>query len=392
MATSNADPTKTASAYVTVTPLENQQQQNFPIKLGASGVNANSQDCCSGTLGSLLVDKNGKQYILSNNHILGRVGHASPGEAVVQPGYVDVFCNFLLPSTVAHFTVAPPIETSNVDAAIAQVVPGAVDSQGEIIGLGGIASDGSYIPAPPANTIVNASIGMAVAKSGRTTGLSCSTVMAVNAVIQIDITAECGNPKEITVPFDNQVIMGNIATFGDSGSLILEVGTARPVGMLGGVSTEGGFTTANPAGEILSALTASTGNTFSFVGAQQHIVECPGDSDSRIDSRSSQAKESLSAEEIAQATVAEHKYAQTIMQDSAVLGLAVSKSETDRRRASIWIFVENGKHPWGLPATLDGFPVQIVSSGRFRAGIGSSPARHSQCGPSTILPADYLGR
>jgi len=70
-ATSNADPTKSVSASVTVTPLENQEQQTFPIKLGASGVNANSQDCCSGTLGSLLQDQNGKQYILSNNHVLG---------------------------------------------------------------------------------------------------------------------------------------------------------------------------------------------------------------------------------------------------------------------------------------------------------------------------------
>lgn len=84
-ATSTADPTKTASASVTVTPLENQEQQAFPIKLGASGVNANA-DCCSGTLGSLLADENGRQYIPSNSHILGRVGHASVGEAIVQPG------------------------------------------------------------------------------------------------------------------------------------------------------------------------------------------------------------------------------------------------------------------------------------------------------------------
>ncbi|MGO9648411.1 MAG: hypothetical protein ACLPOO_10170, partial [Terriglobales bacterium] len=188
-ATSNADPTKTASASVTVTPLENQEQQAFPIKLGASGVNANA-DCCSGTLGSLLADENGRQYILSNNHILGRVGHASVGEAIVQPGYIDTFCNFALPNTVAHFTAAPPIEAANVDAAIAQVVSGAVDSHGEIIGFGGIASDGSYIPAPPATTTVNASVGMAVSKSGRTTGVSCGNVTAVNGMIRIDLAAD----------------------------------------------------------------------------------------------------------------------------------------------------------------------------------------------------------
>jgi hypothetical protein len=217
-ATSNADPTKTASASVTVTPLENQEQQAFPIKLGASGVNANA-DCCSGTLGSLLADENGKQYILSNNHILGRVGHADVGEAIVQPGYVETGCNFALPNTVAHFTAAPPIETANVDAAIAEVVSGAVDSHGEIIGLGGIASDGSYIPAPPANTTVNAFVGMAVSKSGRTTGLSCGNVTGVNAMIRIDLAPDCGNPTNVSVLFDDQIVLGNIANYGDSGSL-----------------------------------------------------------------------------------------------------------------------------------------------------------------------------
>jgi hypothetical protein len=105
---SNADPTKTALATVTVTPLENQEQQAFPIKLGTSGVNGSVGDCCSGTLGSLIADQNGKQYILSNNHVLGRLGNAMPGEPVVQPGYVDTFCNSSQPNTVAHFTAAHP--------------------------------------------------------------------------------------------------------------------------------------------------------------------------------------------------------------------------------------------------------------------------------------------
>jgi len=144
-ATSVADPSKTASATVTAIPLENQEQQTFPIALGTSGVNANSQDCCSGTLGSLLVDQKGKQYILSNNHVMGRVGHAMAGEAIVQPGFVDTFCDFSTPKTVANFTAAPPIN-SGVDAAIAQVLPGAVDPAGNIMGLGGVNPDGSYIP------------------------------------------------------------------------------------------------------------------------------------------------------------------------------------------------------------------------------------------------------
>ena len=375
-ATSNADPTKTASASVTVTPLENQEQQAFPIKLGASGVNANA-DCCSGTLGSLLADENGKQYILSNNHILGRVGHADVGEAIVQPGYVDTGCNFALPNTVAHFTAAPPIETANVDAAIAEVVSGAVDSHGEIIGLGGIASDGSYIPAPPANTTVNAFVGMAVSKSGRTTGLSCGNVTGVNAMIRIDLAPDCGNPTDVSVLFDDQIVLGNIANYGDSGSLIVETATARPVGMVAGIATIGAATiiTANPTSAILSAFKTSTGNTFGFVGGQQHAVSCPTNSDSETDtshrqmgSSRAQASELLSTEEISRATLAEHKYAQSMMQDPAVVGLAVGRSENDSQRASILVFIDTGRLPPLLPPTLDGFTLQVVPSGRFTAG------------------------
>jgi hypothetical protein len=395
IATSDADPTKTASASVTVTPLENQEQQTFPIKLGASGINANSQDCCSGTLGSLLADKDGKQYILSNNHILGRVGHASAGEAIVQPGYIDSFCNVALPDTVAHFTAAPPIQTSNVDAAIAQVVPGAVDGRGEIIGLGGVASDGSYIPAPPANTTVSAFVGMAVAKSGRTTGLSCGTILAVNAIIVIDISAECGNPTSVSVSFDHQVVAGRIATYGDSGSMIVEAGTARPVGLVAGISNDGTFITANPVSEILSELNTTTGKSFSFVGGQQHTVECPTDANRKITSShqreasSLEANDALSDEEISRATQVEHKYAKTIMQDPAVLGLAVSRSETDPRRASVWVFVESGKLASHLPATLDGFELRVVTSGRFTAGIGNSGSAHRRCARK-VDPLDSL--
>src|SRR5580692_5825973 len=398
-ATSNADSTKSVSASVTVTPLENQEEQTFPIKLGASGVNANSQDCCSGTLGSLLQDKNGKQYILSNNHVLGRVGHASAGEAIVQPGYVDAFCNFALPDTVAHFTVAPPIRTSDVHAAIARVVPGAIDIHGEIIGLGGIASDGSYIPAPAANTTVDAFVGMEVAKSGRTTGLSCGSILAVDGLIVIDLSAECGNPTGISVTFDHQVIAGDIATYGDSGSLIVEAKSARPVGLLAGISNDGSFITANPVNDVLSELGSATKNTFTFVGGQQHSVECPTtsykkteSSDQRVSRPWAQSIETLPPDEISRATLVERKYAQTLMQDPVVLGLAIGASETDHGRASIWVFVETGKVPSRLPSTLDDFTVRVVPSGRFTAGIDSSQLPRPRCIPSITDPLDSVLR
>ena len=60
-------------------------------------------------------------------------------------------------------------------------------------------------PVNTANTIADPEVGMSLAKSGRTTGLSCSTVSDVSAV-NVYMRAECGNPTEISVRFSDQMI------------------------------------------------------------------------------------------------------------------------------------------------------------------------------------------
>jgi hypothetical protein len=393
-AVSNADPTKMASASVRVVPLENQEQQPFPIKLGASGMNANTAGyCCSGTLGSLLVDQKGKQYVLSNNHVLGRNGSAAPGEPIVQPGFVDTQCDFTLPKTVANFTIAPPL-ASNVDAAIAQVAPGAVDSQGEIIGLGGVASDGAYIPAPPANTTVAPVIGMPVAKSGRTTGLTCGTVTAINAGILVGIEPVCGTTISQQVTFHGQVVVGGgFAHPGDSGSLIVEAGTARPLALVAAGSADGSYTTANPVTDVLTALNSSSkGSTFSFVGAGQHSVSCSalfGSSQQASVQESTQAESSvIPTEEIARVMDVQRKYESEVMLDPAVIGMAIGKSDVDPRHASILVFVETGKVAKHLPITLDGVAVRVIRSGPFRAILEPATAAASRCASGVHRPGE----
>jgi len=381
-AMSNADPTKTASATVTVVPLENQQQQTFPIKLGTSGVNGDAGDCCSGTLGSLLTDQNGKQYTLSNNHILGRVGDAKVGEPIVQPGFVDTFCDFSQSNVVAHFTAAPPINSSNVDAAIAEVVTGAVDNQGSIIGLGGIASDGSYIASPPGNTTIDALIGMSVAKSGRTSGLSCGTVVAVQADVRIDLPADCGNPTDQQVLFSGQVVIDNgLVRPGDSGSLIVDAATSRPLGLVAGLSSDGVYTTANPASEVLSALGTTTGLKFTFVGGAAHAVSCTPPSTAQAQ-RANQAIEPAALvpwEEVARAMAVSERHQSQVLLDPAVLGIAVSRSELRPHAAAIVVFVEKGKTlTSALPPTLDGVEVRIITTGRFEA-LGEHRKESSRC-------------
>ena len=77
-------------------------RQTAPIQLGTSGgwrSDLANGYCCGGTLGSL-VQVNGIQYILSNYHVLeadivtgGNNLIANTGDAVIQPGLIDVGCN-----------------------------------------------------------------------------------------------------------------------------------------------------------------------------------------------------------------------------------------------------------------------------------------------------------
>src|SRR5687767_12429399 len=106
------------------------------LNFGVSGGNVNDATrrfCCSGTLGALLTATNGNQYILSNNHVLGRSGQAVAGEDVSQPGLIDSNCQ--IATVVADFTTFVPLN-QNVDAAIAQLRLGTMDSTGEIEDIG----------------------------------------------------------------------------------------------------------------------------------------------------------------------------------------------------------------------------------------------------------------
>src|SRR5512143_4115952 len=103
---------------------------------GVSGGNVNDISrafCCSGTLGALVTAGNA-DYVLSNNHVLGRSGQAVAGEDISQPGLIDNSCR---PATiVADFTVAAPLGTSNVDAALAELRPKQMDGTGYIEDIG----------------------------------------------------------------------------------------------------------------------------------------------------------------------------------------------------------------------------------------------------------------
>ena len=104
------------------------------------------------------MSRGGLLYILSNNHVLARSSFGLAGEAINQPGASACFAstslvgNLQLQSTIIPTLTSNGIAPSNVDAALAQVSPGAVDAAGTILELGA-AGPSSIADAPPSATL-----------------------------------------------------------------------------------------------------------------------------------------------------------------------------------------------------------------------------------------------
>lgn len=233
--------------------------QTPPIQLGTSG--GWSKDlangfCCGGTLGSL-VNIGGSQYILSNYHVFesdivpgGNNTVATTGDPVIQPGLIDVNCQVANAQTVATLEVHHSLPGSNVDCSVAKVVAGKVRTDGAILEIGPISS-----------STVGASLNQAVKKSGRTTGLSRSTISGLNATISVTYDNECAGGTAFTKTFTGQIVVSNRGSrfldSGDSGSLMVEDVTTNPraVGLLFAGSSSSAI--ANPIGQVLSFLGAT---------------------------------------------------------------------------------------------------------------------------------------
>ena len=192
-------------------------------------------------------------YILSNNHVLANSNEASEGDSVLQPGPHDggqnpadkiaVLSEFVpiqfegenggkLPcktakgiasflnqlaawsgSTTRLRTYRIMAETMNlVDCAIGRPL-NPEDVSDEILGIGKIAGT------------EEATLGMSIKKSGRTTGLTNGTIE------QIDVTARVSyGPNKIAL-FSDQLLAGAMSQGGDSGSAVLNEGN-NLVGLL----------------------------------------------------------------------------------------------------------------------------------------------------------------
>jgi len=411
-----------------------QQEQIRPIRLGTSGGNINDSStnfCCGGTLGALVQNSNG-QYILSNNHVLAGVNIALPGEEIIQPGLIDQF-SVCLPDTndvVAHLASFVAIKFKNgkivplndVDAAIAQVITGAVEPNGAILDIGLVNS-----------VTAEAVIGQSVKKSGRTTGLTVGTITAVDATIDVSYSQECGGGGNNVARFKNQILIEASAfcAAGDSGSLIVENTATNPraVGLLFAGNSNGSVTIANPINAVLNSLgVAMAGGTVSpkptgvikgtvtnntnrnpLAGATvkidtgetattntdgayainnitvgSHTVEVSAAGfnpqvktasvyentetvvNFALKPRKGHPKHSLH-NAIKHAADIKNRYEQNIFQLDGVVGTGVSLSETDEPVIEIYLDKDLASTRTKIPKTFEDVPVRVAVTGQFKA-------------------------
>lgn len=170
-------------------------------------------------------------YALSNNHVLADVNSLPIGTPICQPGPEtaptnpgDVFAALSTFIPVRFPTSRSARVVNRFDAAIARVTDLNLIRTGRMLGIGNYNPD-LAAPVP----------GTAVTKSGRTTGVTTGTITAIHVNgVHINYGTQA-NPR-IAVFDDAIEIIGTggqpFSLPGDSGSVILERNTGRPVALL----------------------------------------------------------------------------------------------------------------------------------------------------------------
>jgi hypothetical protein len=398
------------AAGVTSDPASHQEALATLMPLGSSGGNNNDfdahgntiADCCSGTLGALIQDNSGRQYLLSNNHVLARSDHAAVGDSIVQPGLIDNNCT---PSgegpgtvPVGALTAWLPLKSpqTNADAAIAQVASRTVDATGAIMELGARQPDGKLAPAPPGISSSGgrgetAGLQMKVAKSGRTTGLTCASISALSLDVSVDYYRDCAETRPyVTKLFTNQVAMSGdrFSDAGDSGSLLVDASNAEPIGLFfaGGTDASGvGQGVANPAPDVLNELAAQVGGgtSFSYVGAADHGVSCLSYGNSTV--ASAQAA-SLSDEQIERAQQALASARLLVNPASGILGVAMGKSSDHPGEAAVIVYVDDGGSAV-VPAAVAGVRTLVIPTSAHAVTFGTAPLANAAVGVPALSSA-----
>lgn len=183
----------------------------------------------AGTLGCYVTSNSGV-FILSNNHVLADTNRLPIGEPVIQPSFPPndptlVFARLTEFEPIQLPTPGQSVSARNrIDAAIAEVTDPVKQSLSDILGIP------NYVP-----QLANPMGGMKVTKAGAATGVTTGTI---NATLVSDLNVDYGGQgSPLTAVFDESIqIDGDggepFSAPGDSGSVVVEVETGKPVALL----------------------------------------------------------------------------------------------------------------------------------------------------------------
>ncbi len=321
--------------------------QGRPIPLGVSGGNIESighRYCCTGTLGSLVQDGFGDQFILSNNHVLAADG----SNIVIQPGLADTRCRAKGGAVADGIDFVPISHGSNtVDAAIAEVISGDVDSTGAILNIGNVAAGGAVPP----------TLNLKVKKMGRTSCVTKGRVTAIDVTIRVKYPKICNLTFSGIATFQNQIQIqpGTFSAPGDSGSLIVTTGRCPgAVGLLFAGSKTSSI--ANPMGDVLSDFGVNMVGVSCVPTRTVVAAATPGPAASTYSSQS---------EKVAAAVKQRHET--ELLKILGVVGTGVGESAQGQLVIKVFVEKDTQAVRSSVPPTLEGIPVEIEETGPVTA-------------------------
>jgi hypothetical protein len=402
------------TAGISSNPATHQAQLATPIFLGSSGGNNNDYDtqnnqivdCCGGTLGALIQNSGGTQYLLSCNHVLARSDQASVGEMIIQPGLIDKSGGACYPvgnqgteTQVGALTAWLPLSSAltNADAAIAQVNSGAVSPTGAILELGLPGAGGVLAAAPPGISSTNGNgengtINMTVAKSGRTTGLTCANISTVSLEVQVSYFKNCEETEPyLTKTYTNQIAVeaNQFSDAGDSGSLVVDASNAEPVGLFfaGGVTNTGvSEGVANPVSTVLAELNAQENTTYTFVGTADHAVSCLNYGNATATAAQgttlSGAQAGLAQEALTQARM-------LVNPSAGILGAATGKSSDHAGEATVILYVDQSMNV-SVPQMVNGVRTEVIPTTAQAVAAGAVPKSAVESNTLSALASGVL--